>query len=78
MACGACFDSCLSDAPQIRDEILNIMHRNHIPEMNGTWMEQWHQKLVPTPTHRDPPARSKAVLSTYPDSLVSCCTIAAR
>lgn len=31
---------------QIRDEILNIMHRNHIPEKNGTWMEQWHQKLV--------------------------------
>mmetsp|Transcript_20854 Transcript_20854/g.62756 ORF Transcript_20854/g.62756 Transcript_20854/m.62756 type:complete len:1085 (+) Transcript_20854:1468-4722(+) len=33
------------NAQQIRDEILNIMHRNHIPEKNGTWMEQWHQKL---------------------------------
>lgn len=30
----------------VRDEILNIMHRNNIPEKNGTWMEQWHQKLV--------------------------------
>ncbi len=48
---GASLDSCLSDAPQIRDEILNIMHRNDIPEKNGTWMEQWHQKLVPPPTH---------------------------
>lgn len=31
---------------QIRDEILNIMHRNHVGEKSGTWMEQWHQKLV--------------------------------
>ena len=30
---------------QVRDEILNIMHRNNIKEQNGTWMEQWHQKL---------------------------------
>lgn len=30
---------------QIRDEILNIMHRHHIKENNGLWMEQWHQKL---------------------------------
>jgi hypothetical protein len=34
------------NAQAVRDEILNIMHRNHIPEKNGTWMEQWHQKLV--------------------------------
>lgn len=33
------------NAQQIRDEILNIMHRNHIKEQGGTWMEQWHQKL---------------------------------
>ena len=30
---------------QIRDEILNIMHRNGIPEKKGIWMEEWHQKL---------------------------------
>lgn len=29
----------------IRDEILNIMHRNGIGEDKGIWMEQWHQKL---------------------------------
>ena len=29
----------------VRDEILNIMHRNHIGEKRGTWMEDWHQKL---------------------------------
>ena len=30
---------------QIRDEILNIMHRNNIGERKGVWMEEWHQKL---------------------------------
>ncbi len=29
----------------MRDEILNIMHRNNIGEKRGTWMEDWHQKL---------------------------------
>ncbi len=29
----------------IRDEILNIMHRNHIKETHGHFMEEWHQKL---------------------------------
>ena len=29
----------------VRDEILNIMHRNNISEKKGTWMEEWHQKL---------------------------------
>jgi len=29
----------------VRDEILNIMHRNHISEKKGSWMEEWHQKL---------------------------------
>lgn len=29
----------------MRDEILNIMHRNKIKEVKGTWMEEWHQKL---------------------------------
>ena len=30
---------------QIRDEILNIMHRNDIKEVSGTFIEEWHQKL---------------------------------
>lgn len=33
------------NAQAIRDEILNIMHRNHIGEKRGTWME------VPTFPH---------------------------
>ena len=28
-----------SNAQAVRDEILNIMHRNHIGEKRGTWME---------------------------------------
>ena len=36
----------LCSGPQaVRDEILNIMHRNKIKEVKGTWMEEWHQKL---------------------------------
>ena len=34
-----------SNAQAVRDEILNIMHRNKIPELKGTWMEEFHQKL---------------------------------
>ena len=33
------------DGQRVRDEILHIMHRHHIKEGGGTWMEQWHQKL---------------------------------
>mmetsp|Transcript_39261 Transcript_39261/g.92974 ORF Transcript_39261/g.92974 Transcript_39261/m.92974 type:complete len:1415 (-) Transcript_39261:222-4466(-) len=33
------------DGQRIRDEILNIMHRNNIKEVKGTWVEEWHQKL---------------------------------
>jgi hypothetical protein len=33
------------NAQAVRDEILNIMHRNKISEVKGTWMEEWHQKL---------------------------------
>lgn len=29
------------DGQRIRDEILHIMHRNRIPELKGTWMEEW-------------------------------------
>lgn len=30
---------------RIRDEILNIMHRHHIKEVAGHFMEEWHQKI---------------------------------
>ncbi len=30
---------------QVRDEILDIMHRHHIKEVGGHFMEEWHQKL---------------------------------
>lgn len=33
------------NAQAVRDEILNIMHRNHVKEVKGTWMEEFHQKL---------------------------------
>ncbi len=33
------------DGQRIRDEILNIMHRHHIKEVSGHFMEEWHQKL---------------------------------
>ncbi len=34
-----------SEGQQVRDQILHIMHRHHIKERHGTWIEQWHQKL---------------------------------
>ncbi len=33
------------EGQQIRDEILAIMHRHHIKEASGHFMEEWHQKL---------------------------------
>jgi len=33
------------DAQRVRDEILHIMHRHHIKEVSGHFMEEWHQKL---------------------------------
>lgn len=33
------------EGQRVRDEILNIMHRHHIKEAHGTFMEEWHQKL---------------------------------
>jgi alpha-glucan,water dikinase len=33
------------DGQAIRDEILHIMHRHHLPECKGTFIEEWHQKL---------------------------------
>jgi len=34
-----------SNAQRVRDEVLNIMHRHHIKEVSGHFMEEWHQKL---------------------------------
>ncbi len=34
-----------TDAQRVRDEVLNIMHRRHIKEVSGHFMEEWHQKL---------------------------------
>lgn len=33
------------EGQKVRDEILHIMHRNHIKEVHGHFMEEWHQKL---------------------------------
>lgn len=33
------------EGQKIRDEILNIMHRHHIKEVSGHFMEEWHQKV---------------------------------
>lgn len=33
------------EGQQIRDEILAIMHRHHIKEVSGHFLEEWHQKL---------------------------------
>eukprot|EP00887_Chlorella_sp_A99_P007269 scaffold2.g7269.t1 len=43
------------NAQAVRDEILNIMHRNRIKEVKGTWMEEWHQKLHNNTTPDDVP-----------------------
>jgi alpha-glucan,water dikinase len=45
------------EGQRIRDEILNIMHRHHIKEVGGHFLEEWHQKL-----HNN----------TTPDDLVIC------
>jgi alpha-glucan,water dikinase len=33
------------EGQRVRDEILQIMHRNHIKEVGGHFIEEWHQKL---------------------------------
>ena len=33
------------EGQRVRDEILNIMHRHHIKEVHGHFIEEWHQKL---------------------------------
>jgi alpha-glucan, water dikinase len=34
-----------TNGQDVRDEILRIMHRHHIKEVSGHFMEEWHQKL---------------------------------
>lgn len=34
-----------SNGQEVRDEILRIMHRHHIKEVTGHFLEEWHQKL---------------------------------
>jgi alpha-glucan,water dikinase len=33
------------DGQRVRDGILEIMHRNHVKEVSGHFLEEWHQKL---------------------------------
>jgi alpha-glucan, water dikinase len=33
------------DGQRVRDGILEIMHRNHVKEVAGRFLEEWHQKL---------------------------------
>ncbi|MBY0525943.1 MAG: hypothetical protein K2R98_21295 [Gemmataceae bacterium] len=33
------------EGQRVRDEILHIMHRNHLKESSGNFIEEWHQKL---------------------------------
>ena len=33
------------EGQRVRDEVLHIMHRHHIKEVSGHFMEEWHQKL---------------------------------
>ena len=34
-----------TNGQEVRDEILRIMHRHHIKEVSGHFLEEWHQKL---------------------------------
>lgn len=33
------------EGQRIRDDVLHIMHKHHIKEVSGHFMEEWHQKL---------------------------------
>jgi alpha-glucan, water dikinase len=41
------------DGQRVRDEVLNIMHRRHITEVSGHFIEEWHQKLHNNTTSDD-------------------------
>jgi len=44
-----------ADGQRVRDEILHIMHRNHLKEVSGNFVEEWHQKLHNNTTPDDIP-----------------------
>jgi len=52
------------EGQRVRDEILNIMHRRHIKEVAGHFMEEWHQKL-----HNNTTPDDVAVCEAYLDFL---------
>ena len=49
-----------SNAQRVRDEVLNIMHRHHIKEVSGHFMEEWHQKL-----HNNAPPDDIVICEAY-------------
>jgi alpha-glucan,water dikinase len=51
---------------RIRDDILRIMHKHHIPETPGHFMEQWHQKL-----HNNTTPDDVAICESYLEFLKS-------
>ncbi|MBF0566917.1 MAG: hypothetical protein HQK89_16955 [Nitrospirae bacterium] len=48
------------DGQRIRDEILQIMHRHHLKEVSGHFLEEWHQKL-----HNNTTADDVAICEAY-------------
>jgi alpha-glucan,water dikinase len=54
------------EGQRVRDEILNIMHRHHIKEVAGHFMEEWHQKL-----HNNTTPDDMAICEAYLDFLRS-------
>jgi alpha-glucan,water dikinase len=54
------------EGQRVRDEILNIMHRHHIKEVAGHFMEEWHQKL-----HNNTTPDDMAICEAYVDFLRS-------
>ncbi|MBF0590720.1 MAG: hypothetical protein HQL02_01400 [Nitrospirae bacterium] len=54
------------DGQRIRDEILQIMHRHHLKEVSGQFLEQWHQKL-----HNNTTADDIAICEAYIEFLRS-------
>ncbi len=54
------------EGQEIRDEILTIMHRHHVKEVTGHFMEEWHQKL-----HNNTTPDDIAICEAYLDFLKS-------
>jgi alpha-glucan,water dikinase len=54
------------DGQRIRDEILNIMHRHHVKEVTGHFLEEWHQKL-----HNNTTPDDIAICEAYLEFLAS-------